>query len=42
MQKTVRKKTRRVGKAYRKIVKKAKLRKMHRKLMKAQAARGRR
>ena len=42
MQKTVSKKTRRVGRTYRKVVKASKLRKMHRKAMKAQRHKKRR
>lgn len=42
MQKTVSKKTRRVGKSYRKVVKSAKLKKMHRDRMRKQRRVGRR
>jgi hypothetical protein len=42
MQRTVRKKTRRVGKSYRKVVKAAKLNKAHRDRMKKQRRVGRR
>ena len=42
MQRTVRKKTRRVGRVYRKVVKAAKLKKAHRRRMRMQRRIGRR